>query len=98
MDIKLGLFLVRGDSMVLLGEVEDDDIQGDDDNESSIPNKEEPSPETINGTPFNNNLNSSRTNMRKVAADEFEALLQEEDDEEYKKALLKWDFDTDLVV
>ena len=102
MDIQLGLFLVRGDSMVLLGEV-DDSINA---TTTSLSEQNGGNENNVTARMSNMNIglmsmnqnNINTATMRKVGSDEFEQLLQEEDEEDYKKALLKWDFDTDLAV
>uniref|UniRef100_A0A7S4MW86 Uncharacterized protein n=2 Tax=Odontella aurita TaxID=265563 RepID=A0A7S4MW86_9STRA len=87
-DVQLGLYMVRGDSMVLLGEVEDFD--GEDEEEVE------------GGAALLPRAAESRRYMKKVSLEEFERLGEEarerrESGEEQIEELI-WEFDTDLVV
>ena len=88
-DIQLGLYIFRGDTTVLLGEV-DDDIPEDTD-------EGQPGTENVSEEP-------TRTkNMIKVSLEDFETLQEKianegnEEEEEVMEAL-RWEFDMDLVV
>ena len=88
-DVRLGLYMVRGDSMVLLGEVDEevdsDDEEGTADADTSAKPKAD-----------GNNL------MKKVTLEEFERLSEakkeREEAGEEKIEELCWEFDMDLVV
>ena len=99
-DIRLGLYLVRGDSMVLMGEVDDDENGEEEDKEQGVQQQQQ---EGLTGSGL---LMGSvfaperkKTFMKKVTLEQFE-----EFEEKIKKATdgeleeLTWEFDLDLVV
>ena len=87
-DVRLGLYMVRGDSMVLLGEV---DEEVDSDEEEGAADADADAKKD-----GGNNL------MKKVTLEEFERLSEEkkerEEAGEEKIEELCWEFDMDLVV
>ena len=101
-DIRLGLYLVRGDSMVLMGEVDDEDENGDDD---LFDGKDERVQQQEGLTGSGLLMGSvfapekKKTLMKKVTLEQFENF-----EEKIKNAAdgdlddLTWEFDLDLVV
>jgi len=89
-DVRLGLYMVRGDSMVLLGEV-DEEVDSDDEEGAG-----DAEPSASKPKDGDNNL------MKKVTLEEFERLSEEkkerEEAGEEKIEELCWEFDMDLVV
>ncbi len=106
-DIQLGLYLVRGDSMVLLGEVEIEIDQ--DDKEETKGGEQNPDNTNMTGSGL---LGGSQKDvsegkkkyMKEVTLEEFEALVEEhekqeeENDDSGAVDQLTWEFDTDLYV
>jgi len=111
-DINLGLFLVRGDSMVLLGEVDDDDNQTDRTQDDI--NVEKMSAESDQMDFMGSGLLSggfgvdkqasrmmdAKKMMKKVSLQEFETLEKKEKAKDKNDQIepLSWEFDLDLVV
>lgn len=96
-DIKLGLYLVRGDSMVLLGEVENKDEDDEDTRGQSEGNSGEGMSGSglLNGTERNAN-EESKKHMKEVTLTEFEELKKKLEGDSVDE--LTWEFDLDLVV
>mmetsp|Transcript_24465 Transcript_24465/g.36281 ORF Transcript_24465/g.36281 Transcript_24465/m.36281 type:complete len:188 (-) Transcript_24465:286-849(-) len=96
-DIKLGLYLVRGDSMVLLGEVENKDEDAEDTRGQSEGNSGEGMSGSglLNGTERNAN-EESKKHMKEVTLAEFEELKKKLEGNSVDE--LTWEFDLDLVV
>ena len=101
-DIRLGLYLVRGDSMVLMGEVEDDGDGGEDEMDGKeLQQQQQQEGLTGSGLLMGSVFTPERkkTFMKKVTLEQFE-----EFEEKIKKATdgeleeLTWEFDLDLVV
>lgn len=97
-DIQLGLYLIRGDTTVLMGEVDEEHVASVNSSSENILGQE--------NTIGNRN---QRKNMIQVSLEDFERLQEKwaegandetEDGEEEEKIVetLTWDFDTDLVV
>jgi small nuclear ribonucleoprotein (snRNP)-like protein len=83
-DIQLGLYLVRGDSMVLLGEVEVEQDGNDDGDKSSGETKEAGDVADGNmigsgllGGPQKNVIEEKKKYMKEVTLEEFERLVEE---------------------
>ena len=101
-DILLGLYLVRGDSMVLLGEVDGDDIEEDEAVVTAGYNSSVSAEGLIgSGLLMGSSVKKEQTkkHMKKVSLEEFEEMKlkqKEEGDDAINK--LTWEFDLDLVV
>ncbi len=103
-DILLGLYLVRGDSTVLLGEVNGDQEEGEKDEavvtagyNSSV------SAEGLTGSGLlmGSSVKKEQTkkHMKKVSLEQFEAMkLKQEEEGDDAVNQLTWEFDLDLVV
>lgn len=87
-DIHLGMYLVRGDSMVLLGEIEKDDRL-----ESSRRMKND---DHVDPTSSRSRGSNEEEFMKEVTLEEFEK-LQEKNRKDIVQELT-WEFDTDLIV
>jgi Small nuclear ribonucleoprotein (snRNP) homolog len=87
-DIHLGMYLVRGDSMVLLGEIEKDDRV-----ESARRMKHD---DHVDPTSSRSKGSNEKEYMKEVTLEEFEKL--QEDDRKDIVQELTWEFDTDLIV
>lgn len=111
-DMKLGLYLVRGDSMVLLGEVNDDDEHESDVQLSNqqieddvVQNTAElqlnnPGHSSVQ-TQSQQSFNTSPSLMKKVSLADFEKLqeqIEKQKSESTDVDTLTWEFDTDLIV
>ena len=85
-DVRLGLYMVRGDSMVLLGEV-DEEVDSDEEEGAADADAKK---------------NDGDALMKKVTLEEFERLSEakkeREEAGEEKIEELCWEFDMDLVV
>lgn len=85
-DVRLGLYMVRGDSMVLLGEV-DEEVDSDEEEGAADADAKK---------------NDGNALMKKVTLEEFERLSkakkEREEAGEEKIEELCWEFDMDLVV
>jgi hypothetical protein len=100
-DIRLGLYLVRGDSMVLMGEVDTEDENGEDDIQDEGEGVQQQEGLTGSGLLMGSVFAPERkkTFMKKVTLEQFE-----EFEEKIKKSAdgdmddLTWEFDLDLVV
>ena len=103
-DILLGLYLVRGDSMVLLGEVHNED--SNEENESIVAaghNASGVQGLTGSGLLMGSSMEKqeSKKHMKKVSLKEFEELeakMKEMKEEGDPMNELTWEFDLDLVV
>jgi len=97
-DVCLGLYMVRGDSMVLLGEVEEDD--------DSTKKTEKVTPPPPAGMPHlmytNTRVADTKRYMKEVSLEEFKKLQKEAEEKEKIGdecvEHLTWEFDADLVV
>ena len=111
-DIQLGLYLVRGDSMVLLGEVEVDSKDGENSKEEEA-NMDDASRTNMMGSGLlggseKNEAEEQKKYRKEVSLEEFEALVERHeggdvgdgggDDGEGAVEQLTWEFDTDLYV
>lgn len=104
-DILLGLYLVRGDSMVLLGEVDSSD---DDDGDEAVVTAGFNSTDSAKGLTGSGLLmgtsvkkEESKKHMKKVSLKEFEeieAKMKKKKEGEDPINELTWEFDLDLVV
>lgn len=94
-DIQLGLYLVRGDSMVLLGEVETEDTNAGEENEESIAEgtEEMTGSGLLGGSEM---VEKKKKLMREVSLEELEKLEEENKKDAVEE--LTWEFDLDLVV
>mmetsp|Transcript_2331 Transcript_2331/g.3578 ORF Transcript_2331/g.3578 Transcript_2331/m.3578 type:complete len:221 (+) Transcript_2331:208-870(+) len=105
-DIQLGLYLIRGDSMVLLGEVEENSME-EKDNEKDEPKQDEKDGDG-DGDMMGSGLlgggqgqekevaESKKNIMKEVSLEEFEKLQEEHEKDAVED--LTWEFDMDLVV
>lgn len=84
-DIELGLYLIRGDSMVLLGEVNTVTDHGSDDRN------------VVNINPPELDDNNVKEYMKKLTIEEFEELEEKLQTHEMVDELV-WEFDMDLVI
>ena len=93
-DIQLGLYLVRGDSMVLLGEVQD----GDNSEELKVEEKDDGNMvgSGLLGGSEKEVVEETKKLMKEVTLDEFEELEAKSKDDAVEE--LTWEFDTDLYV
>jgi U6 snRNA-associated Sm-like protein LSm1 len=109
-DIQLGLYLVRGDSMVLLGEVdvtEDTDADADADTGEEEKEKDETQQDDGDGDMMGSGLlgggqgqerevaEAKKKFMKEVSLEEFEKLQEEHENDAVED--LTWEFDMDLV-
>ncbi len=88
-DIQLGLYIIRGDSIVLMGEVDnndDDNVQEEEEEGNMIPLSLEDF-ETLQEEQSNQNKKQETTIDTKMIQDQDKVMTN-----------LTWDFDTDLVV
>lgn len=96
-DVRLGLYMVRGDSMVLLGEVDEEDSDDDDDDKKSSGEEGAAADDAAAG-----GRGDDDKPMKKVSLEEFERLSEEkkrkEEAGEDKIEALCWEFDLDLIV
>jgi len=101
-DVQLGLYLVRGDSMVLLGEVDDDD----DDIARAEPQSTRPAdgadvPVSGSGLLRGGKVgdlrkDGGRTRMERVSLEEFERLEKRFGEDGGRVDALTWEFDLDV--
>jgi len=104
-DIQLGLYLVRGDSMVLLGEVDDESEYCDGtENQSDKLNQDKLPPQAglvgsglLMGGVVNLRKDEINTHMKKVTLQDFEELKKNIEEEGNSNESLNWEFDLDLV-
>jgi len=109
-DVKLGLYLVRGDSMVLLGEVDDEE---DDEEEDDTTNPNDVSDDCsttlssavglsgsglLMGGKVNLRKKEMKTRMKRVSLAEFEKLEKKIEEDGVKVDALTWEFDMDLAI
>jgi small nuclear ribonucleoprotein (snRNP)-like protein len=104
-DILLGLYLVRGDSMVLLGEVDND--EGEDDKKEAVVTAGHNSSFSAEGLTGSGLLMGSsvekeqaKKHMKKVSLKEFEEMEKKLKEKKEADPIneLTWEFDLDLVV
>lgn len=109
-DVKLGLYLVRGDSMVLLGEV-DDEQDDDEEDGATDPNDVSDDCSTapssavglsgsglLMGGKINMRKKEMKTRMKRVSLADFEKLEKKIEEDGVKVDALTWEFDMDLVI
>ena len=104
-DILLGLYLVRGDSMVLLGEVDDDDDGKEDEAVVTAGFNSSIQAEGLTGSGLlmgsSVKQEQEKKHMKKVSLKEFEEMevkLKEKKGGKDPVDELTWEFDLDLVV
>lgn len=90
-DIELGLYLIRGDSMVLMGEVSESPTTTDDMDHDEEDNENDDSVRVSSQT------NVVQKYMKQLTMEEFEAMKEKVQDEEVLDDLI-WEFDMDLIV
>lgn len=94
-DVKLGLYIVRGDSVVLMGEVDDSDEEEIDNTNATGTNEQE---ECGKEEATKNSTNKRKIHL--VSLEELEKIQEEEREKEESdegEEKVVWDFDLDLV-
>lgn len=104
-DVQLGLYLVRGDSMVLLGEVDDDESTETTDGEQMSQTEDNPASSAglsgsglLMGGKVNQRKNEMKTRMKRVSLEEFEELEKKIEEDGVQVDALTWEFDMDLAI
>jgi len=109
-DVQLGLYLVRGDSMVLLGEVDDEDTTDDDGTEAEPAEDDRMSASSaaaqaglsgsglLMGGKVNQRKDEMKTRMKKVSLEKFEELERQIAEDGIQVDALTWEFDLDLAI
>jgi len=109
-DVQLGLYLVRGDSMVLLGEVDDEDTTDDDGTEAEPAEDDRMSASSaaaqaglsgsglLMGGKVNQRKDEMKTRMKKVSLEKFEELERKIAEDGIQVDALTWEFDLDLAI
>jgi len=95
-DIKLGLYIVRGDSMVLLGEVETATENPEEEKEKDTEEDGDMMGSGLLGGPEKAVAEDKKKLMKEVSLEEFEKLEEENKGDAVQE--LTWEFDLDLVV
>jgi hypothetical protein len=92
-DIELGLYLLRGDSMVLMGEVSDSQsaATADMDQDEKVNDDE-------NAEGLNSNANDVLKHMKRLTLEQFEEMKEKAQQDNKVLDDLIWEFDMDLVV
>jgi len=90
-DIELGLYLIRGDSMVLMGEVSERPTTTDDMDQDETDNDNE------NSVRLNSHTNNAQKHMKQLTLEQFEEMKEKVQDNEVLDDLI-WEFDMDLIV